>query len=271
MADLSIFVPISFTPSTTNRVDAAIAEVRPGAVDLNGTILDIGPVSHYIAAPALGMPVKKSGRTTGLTTGTITGLNATVDVTYSQQCGVGSQVARFVGQIVIGPGGFSAGGDSGSLIVQDTAGCPHAVGLLFAGGSTVTIANPISDVLVELGVSMPAGCTAFSSSSGLLSPGGPAAASGAFASAVEVSPQQLVNAQTVRARHEADLFKVSGVRGVALGVSQTGDVAIHAYVVRATRQVRRALPAALEGVPVQVIETGEIVATQVPGSARCAQ
>jgi hypothetical protein len=90
------------------------------------------------------MGVKKSGRTTGLTTGTITAVNVTVDVTYSTQCGIGSQKARFVNQIAIGPGGFSAGGDSGSLIVEDVATCPRAVGLLFAGSSTITIANPIS-------------------------------------------------------------------------------------------------------------------------------
>ena len=55
-------------------------------------------------------------------------------------------------QIVISPGGFSAGGDSGSLVVADGKGRSKAddrkpVGLLFAGSSLYTIANPINEVL----------------------------------------------------------------------------------------------------------------------------
>ena len=53
-------------------------------------------------------------------------------------------------QIVITPGTFSAGGDSGSLIVVDserTDDHHKPVGLLFAGSSLYTIANPIGPVL----------------------------------------------------------------------------------------------------------------------------
>ena len=58
-------------------------------------------------------------------------------------------------QIVITPGNFSAGGDSGSLIVvQKGADARKPVGLLFAGSMIVTIANPIDEVLSLLGVTI---------------------------------------------------------------------------------------------------------------------
>lgn len=67
-----------------------------------------------------------------------------------------SGVARFVDQILIGGGGFSAGGDSGSLIVLNAKGANarQPVGLLFAGGSGFTVANPIDAVLDRFGVTI---------------------------------------------------------------------------------------------------------------------
>lgn len=121
----------------TNLVDGAIA--RPIAPDLVAPdILEIGPVSGSASA-TLGTFVKKSGRTTGLTKGKVTGLDATVEVDY------GGKTAVFRGQIVSDI--LSRGGDSGSLIV-DAAN--QAVGLLFAGGTTTTILNPIDAVLAAL-------------------------------------------------------------------------------------------------------------------------
>ena len=60
-------------------------------------------------------------------------------------------------QIVITPGTFSAGGDSGSLIVVNSVGSGsdrRPVGLLFAGSSSYTIANPIDAVLTEFRVTI---------------------------------------------------------------------------------------------------------------------
>ena len=99
----------------------------------------------------LGIQVQKYGRTTGLTVGTVDGINATVDVCYDSSC---FSVARFVDQLVISPGTFSGGGDSGSLIVDSGK---HPVGLLFAGSSTNTIANRIDLVLNRFGVSIDEG------------------------------------------------------------------------------------------------------------------
>lgn len=123
-------------PQAVNRVDAAVA--RPLAdSDLTDEILDIGRVEGTVPA-ALGMAVRKSGRTTGFTTGQINVLDTTVSVSY----GAG-QTANFDGQFVAGP--MSQGGDSGSLLVA--ADEPKAVGLLFAGSNQATIFNPIQDVL----------------------------------------------------------------------------------------------------------------------------
>lgn len=123
----------------TNLVDAAVAAPRSGDL-VAPDILEIGRVAGTADA-ALGKRVRKSGRTTGLTQGRITGLDAVVEVDY------GGKSAVFRGQIVSDL--LSRGGDSGSLIVDETN---HAVGLLFAGGQTTTILNPIGAVLGALGL-----------------------------------------------------------------------------------------------------------------------
>jgi hypothetical protein len=146
---LSDYEAIVFTTSANNVVDAAIAIVNPA--DVTGATESGGygaPRSQTVTA-SVGMRVMKYGRTTSQTKGRVQGINATVNVGYS------TGVARFVDQIVIGGGGFSAGGDSGSLIVgQSGSDARKPVGLLFAGGGGTTIANPIDDVLAAFGVTI---------------------------------------------------------------------------------------------------------------------
>jgi hypothetical protein len=106
---------------------------------------------------AINQAVKKSGRTTGLTHSSVSGLNATISVTYDNECAGGTAFTKtFTGQIVIANSGskFLNSGDSGSLMVEDVATNPRAVGLLFAGSSTSAIANPINQVLSFLGATM---------------------------------------------------------------------------------------------------------------------
>lgn len=98
--------------------------------------------------------MKKSGRTTGLTRSRVSGLNATVSVAYDNECAGGAAFTKtFTGQIVIANSGssFLNSGDSGSLMVEDIATNPRAVGLLYAGSSTSAIANPIGQVLQYIG------------------------------------------------------------------------------------------------------------------------
>lgn len=130
-------------PQAVNQVDAAVAEPLHDE-DLVDEIYEIGAVNGVLA-PDLGMNVRKSGRTTGLTTGQIIVLDATVNVQY------GAKSASFEDQIV--STAMSQPGDSGSLLVAGEA--LLAVGLLFAGSDQATIYNPIQAVLdcldVEIG------------------------------------------------------------------------------------------------------------------------
>jgi hypothetical protein len=154
------YEPIEFEygigESPVNTIDAAIAL---SSVDLLGNATPSDgyglPKSNPIKE-AIGMAVMKYGRTTGLTKGKIDSIHATVRVSYD------TGTALFSDQIIITPGKFSAGGDSGSLIVVNdvtvvgkgknatvAVGENHRkpVGLLFAGSQVVTIANRIQDVL----------------------------------------------------------------------------------------------------------------------------
>lgn len=140
-----------------SNVDCSIAQVVPGMVRTDGAILEIGTISHLTASAAINQAVKKSGRTTGLSRSSVSGLNATISVTYDNECAGGTAFTKtFTGQIVITNSGsrFLNSGDSGSLMVEDIATNPRAVGLLYAGSSTSAIANPIGQVLSFLGATM---------------------------------------------------------------------------------------------------------------------
>lgn len=139
------------------NVDASTATIIAGMVDPSGSILEIGTLSSQTVAATINKAVKKSGRTTGLTRSTISGLNATISVAYENECAGGSAFTKtYTGQIVIANrrSAFLAGGDSGSLLVEDVSANPRAVGLLFAGSNTTAIANPINDVLNYFNASM---------------------------------------------------------------------------------------------------------------------
>ena len=140
-----------------SNVDCSVGKVVSGKVASNGSILEIGPISKTTLPAAIGQAVKKSGRTTGLSRSSIVGLNATISVAYDNECAGGAAFTKtFNSQIVIGNSGskFLNSGDSGSLMVEDVATNPRAIGLLFAGSSTDAIANPINQVLSFLGATM---------------------------------------------------------------------------------------------------------------------
>lgn len=140
-----------------SNVDCSIGQVVQGMVRTDGSILEIGPISGSTVVASINQAVKKSGRTTGLTRSSISGLNATISVAYENECAGGTAFTKtFTGQIVIANRGsrFLNSGDSGSLMVEDVATNPHAVGLLFAGSSSTAIANPIGQVLSYLGATM---------------------------------------------------------------------------------------------------------------------
>jgi len=173
IANLTAFEPIKFCTvfwiwiicDETNTIDAAIAKSDPGNLGVATPTDGYGAPSSNLH-PAYGVPgiigdenladllgdeVQKYGRTTGLTPGSINTINATVDVCYDANC---MNIARFTDQLIVTPGTFSAGGDSGSLVVDSQK---RPVGLLFAGSDTQTIINRIDLVLKQFGVTIDGG------------------------------------------------------------------------------------------------------------------
>jgi hypothetical protein len=149
IAQLSRFIPIQLAPavplpSQNNIVDCAVAE--GDFHDLNREIYWGGYVRGWRrrsqVLQMVGQTVKKTGRTTNMTTGRITAVNATIDVDYG-----GGNTGRMTDQIVTT--NMSAGGDSGSLVMTlDNV----AIGLLFAGSTQSMIANQIENVRTLLRV-----------------------------------------------------------------------------------------------------------------------
>lgn len=155
VALLDRFVPIEFGGST-NFVDAATAWAWPERVrtdviypsDTGFSTFRIGRAPEH---PSLGNEVGKSGRTTQLTRGRISHVNAAVNVSYGP-----AGVAHFEGQFLVeGQDGqmFSERGDSGSIIWKWQSELTP-VGLLFAGGGRYSIASPMPWVIQVLDIDL---------------------------------------------------------------------------------------------------------------------
>jgi hypothetical protein len=263
VATLTKFVPLQYRQKrqkwrdvATNTVDAAIAEILPGKVATDGSLLDVGQPGTTTVQPYVGMAVKKSGRTTGTTTGTVAAVDGTIIVAYGSTCGGKNKYkALFGNQIRLLPASFSAGGDSGSLVVENTPNCPRAVGLLFAGGGKDTFANPIDDVLSALNVTI-VGCDTAPvtlARAAASSPGTPAIPG--------VPPENVKKAQHARRNAEGHLYRMHGVVGTGLSRSDTdsSQAVIEIYVEKETPGLRSYLPQQLDGTPVRVVAIGKVM------------
>lgn|SRR3990167_103171 len=127
-------------PAPKNLVDAALCQPTSTSLVTTG-IEGIGTLQSRIVLQ-LGDKVQKIGRTTAHTHGFVAGVDATVQVSYGD-----NNIATFVDQLIIETDNgteFSAGGDSGSIIVTEDN---HPGGLLFAGSGEQTIANRLEHVL----------------------------------------------------------------------------------------------------------------------------
>lgn len=252
--------------------DAALAQVASVSgqpqVDPTGAILQLGVVSNGLAqaappagttiAPALNMPVAKSGRTTGLTCSKISVIDlSNVQVDYSPSCGSNATAftVTYNHQIDITSTSFSGAGDSGSLVVDSATAQP--VGLLFAGTSTDTVASPIQDVLNDLpdpvNKAIPTfvggathtvmGCTGNSSQS--------ASSQSITASASPVTDAEVSRAQTAKQNHMAELVADRAVLGVGIGAADNpGEAAIVIFVEKGKSHAP--IPATLDGVKTNV-------------------
>lgn len=129
--------------AATNLFDAAVARpVSDGLVEAN--ILELRQPVGLAAPIELMTELRKSGRTTGLSVGHATVVDATVDVSY----GAG-RTARFEGQVVSNM--LCQGGDSGSVVLD---AADRLAALLFAGSDQATIVSPIGPVLASLGLTL---------------------------------------------------------------------------------------------------------------------
>jgi hypothetical protein len=149
-ATLSNFIPIQFPANRferlINRFDAAIARVSDESLIARGAILGMPNYSTRLGSAVPGMPVTKSGRTTGVTTGVVTAVHVNpVQINYGTQAN--PRIAVFDDMVqILGDGGqpFGLLGDSGSAILESSTGNPIA--LLFAVDGRSTTACDLGAV-----------------------------------------------------------------------------------------------------------------------------
>ena len=149
---------VKLKKSTANLIDAAVAELNSGVGVNLRMIKGMGKLAGLGAAIVdEGTLVAKLGRTTGLTRGRVTAFELDNVVV---EFGLG--YLRFDNQIEIEGAddrAFSEGGDSGSLIVEESTRL--AIALLFAGsdaggtnGKGLTYGNPIHVVLDSMKIEL---------------------------------------------------------------------------------------------------------------------
>jgi hypothetical protein len=250
-----------------SNVDAAIAEIVPGQVDLSGNILDLGPAgsssiaaappSSIIGVPTLNEPVSKSGRTTGLTCSTIASIGGTFVIDYEGTCGDSSAnppvapafASYFTGQIAIQGGSFSAAGDSGSLVVDTATARP--VALLYGGSPTDTVANPIQDVIAAFGANSPlsvvggadhAVSCARTATAGSTTVGAQAA----------VVPQERQRVTAVLQRRAAQLGEDPSIQSVSVGAS-ADNAGEGALLIHVSGNTIPRVPPAIDGVRTRLV------------------
>lgn len=270
---LTAWLPLS---SSSTNADAAIAQVNSVAVNTSGAIMELGTLQGngtLAAAPpgtsstggkgengTINMVVAKSGRTTGLTCGSISAVNVDeLQVSYFKNCDETTPYLTKVynNQIAIEGNQFSDAGDSGSLVVDASNAEP--VGLFFAGGVTNTgvtegIANPAPTVLAELSAhegttytfvgttDHPVSCLDYSN--------GTATA----AQAVTLTNAQTTLAQQALAQARMLVNPSVGILGAATGKSSDhpGKATVILYV---DQGMNVTVPQTVEGVRTEVIPT----------------
>jgi hypothetical protein len=260
VADFSIASPLG------SNVDAALAELRTGTMDGTGFIEDIGVPSSSVVVPAVNLSVAKSGRTTGFTTGTIGSVNTSVNVQYQKNCGSGKKFTiAYTNQVVINSSSFSAGGDSGSLIVTNNTS-HNPVALLYAGSSSSTIGNPIGEVLAKLTDVVGRSITFVGGGGGgVHAPLGQADQQpfipGLAAQGRLLPEQAVARASAVLEQHRARFMAQPGVIGVGVGASDKaeGEAAIVIYVDR-TSGAKPQFTDTLEGLTVRVVYSDPFIA-----------
>lgn len=247
----------ALVPGGVTIADAAIAEIIPGQVDPDGRILGIGTVSSVPKAAYINQRVKKSGRTTGVTYGTVYALNATISVGYNKTCGGGNFSTTFKNQILIIPGDFIRGGDSGALVVEDIPEAPSPIGLIFAGSPYVAVAHPIQTVLTALDVSL----VGVAPERRLTQPG-------PFFLSIDEAfwsfrRYEVAAITALKEFYSPQLMSIPGAVGHAVGLSQSDEGTPFLLLLvekKSSKTLFRELPIELQSIPMKVVEVGKIEA-----------
>jgi hypothetical protein len=176
-----------------------------------------------------------------------------VSVKYPSECGGhNGPTFTFPNQVVINSSTFSAGGDSGSLIVSNNS-CHQPVALLFAGSSTSTIGNPIGTVLSRLSASLGStvsfvGGTCAASADTAVSDNGP-------------SDRAIELATAAMKGREKSLMSRAGVIGIGVSASESNvDEATIIVYVDVTAASYPKLPKRINGVKVRRVFTEPFIA-----------
>jgi hypothetical protein len=270
---LTAWLPLS---SASTNADAAIAQVNANTVSSTGAILEFGvpPIGGGTlpAAPpgvsstagkgengAINMTVAKSGRTTGLTCGSISAINLNVQVSYFKDCAetVPYLTKTYTNQIAIEGNNFSDAGDSGSLLVD--AGDAEPVGLFFAGGVNSSgvgegVANPVSTVLAELNTLEGTTYTFVGTTDHPVSCLNYSAGTVTAAQASTLTDNQSSQAQQALAQARMLINPSAGILGAAVGKSsdRAGEAAVILYV---DQSMNVTAPQMVGGVRTEVVAT----------------
>ncbi len=252
------------------NVDAAIAQINPGAVDTGGTILSLGstaagnvpnpgpPHAGTGMAASTGLSVAKSGRTTGLTCSTVGAIGISTKVQYQSGCGTGTTFSvTYQNQVSVTGGTFSGQGDSGSLIVSQ--GTADPVALLYAGSDMDTVGNPVHDVLTAMADSLgnkPVFVGSASTHQVIGCTPGFSAAKTTAQSGLAMQAQSLAPAVAARDLHANQLLANPYVQAVGVGTSidHPGEPVV--LLVVDPGQPRTELPAMLEGIRTRIVQGG---------------
>lgn len=275
VAHLSQFINLQ-QPSPP--ADAAIAQVVSGAVDSSGTIIELGdstsggvptdegPSSTVFSGTLVpnSTAVAKSGRSTGLTCSTVEAINVDgIRVQYTQGLGGPSFTAVYNNQVAINGGTFSAGGDSGSLIVAQSNAEPIA--LLYAGSSTDTIGAPAQTVLNNLAdTSNPPNVPSFVGTSDHVVSGCTSSGADALGATAQTtaspSAAELSNAENVKNQNTPQLM-TEHPAVLAVGVAGSLDRPDRAAIILFLRKAEplvSSIPHSVAGVPTRVISVDSL-------------
>ena len=261
--------------SKQTNADAAIAQVTSRAVDLGGSILELGSRQAdgtLAAAPpgisstggrgetaSINQQVAKSGRTTGLTCGGISALDLDVTVDYYLDCAETRPylTKTFTHQLGLSGNQFSDAGDSGALVVD--AANAEPVGLYFAGGTDIAgvsqgVANPASDVLAELGAQLGGSYSFVGAADHAVSCLNYGDNTIPAAQARTLSDAENSRAQQALAQVRMMVNSAAGILGVAIGKSSDhpGEAAVILYIDE-SKTVN--VPATVDGVRTIAIPT----------------